>query len=342
MTPLLIANYSFVLGGGEIGLRMRAEELSVRGHRPIVAVPGTIGLFDGLDQRAIAAELPAGALGVRDLAPECDVIHCYSVRSALMAVLAGTSRPLVLHALVPDRDPYDPVVSHLADLILCNSHATASRFPPPAHPNVVYNGVRHPRPRDRPLSLRPGRRTIGVIGNTCPRKGQLDALPALERVLAARADVDVAFVGRVVGPVGLALKERAESSEGRLRLLGFVPDVADHLDGCAMVLVPSRSEGFGRVAVEAMRAGTPVLATRVEGLVEALQDLRDPWLPARREDWAARIIRELDEPSHSPSELRAGAERFDPARHVETILSWYDRLLQPKERATTRAPLRAD
>jgi len=245
-----------------------------------------------------------------------------------------------MHALIPNSDPYDPVVAPLVDLILCNSSATAARFTALAHPHVVYNGVREPNPSGRPLPLRSGRRTIGLIGNTCPRKGQLDALPQLERVLAARSDVDVAFVGRLSGEVGLALKERAASSEGRICTLGFVPDIADHMGEFSLILVPSRSEGFGRVAVEALRAGVPVLATRVEGLIEALQDLRDPWLPARRDDWAERIIRELDERSHSPAELKTAAARFDCGRYVETIVSWYEHLLR-NEVEKTHAPLRS-
>jgi glycosyltransferase involved in cell wall biosynthesis len=93
------------------------------------------------------------------------------------------------------------------------------------------------------------------------------------------------------------------------------------------------------VAVEAMRAGVPVLATRVEGLIEALQDLHDPWLPDQREQWASRIIRELDDPAHSPDALKRAADRFDPERYIATILSWYDHLLQRAAHRTPHAAL---
>lgn len=326
MNPLLLANYSYVRGGGEVGLRLLAEQLIERGHHPIIAVPGAVPLFGCGDERTIPSGVADGALAVRSLARLCDLVHVFSVRSALMAVLAQTSRPLVLHALIPDRDPYDPVLASFAAAIVCNSLATAARFDTAA-PRVIYNGVAQARPRPSSLDLPPGRRTIGLIGNLCPRKGQMDALPALEEVLRARSDVDVAFAGHVSGPVGLAVKERATASNGRLRLLGFVPDIADHLHEFALVLVPSRSEGFGRVAVESLRAGVPVLATRVEGLIEALQDLRDPWLPDKRDRWAARILRELDAPEHSRAELLAAAHRFDPVRYTDEILDCYRRVL---------------
>jgi glycosyltransferase involved in cell wall biosynthesis len=156
----------------------------------------------------------------------------------------------------------------------------------------------------------------------------LDALPALDEVLSARDDVDVAFAGHVAGAVGLAITERARRSDGRLRVLGFVPDIADHMGEFALVIVPSRSEGFGRVAVESLRAGVPVLATRVEGLIEALQDLRDPGLPDSHDRWADRILRELRTPTHTKAELLAAADRFDPVRYTDEILDCYRRVLR--------------
>lgn len=134
--------------------------------------------------------------------------------------------------------------------------------------------------------------------------------------------------------VGLAVAARAETSGERIRLLGFVPNIADRLGEFALVVVPSRSEGFGRVAVESLRAGISVLATRVEGLIEALQDLRNPWLPEQRNRWSDRILRELDEPAHDRSELLAAARRFDQARYTDEILDCYQQVLHPKDRAT--------
>lgn len=326
MRPLLIANYDFVLGGGEVGLRQLVTALIARGHAPVIAVPGATPLVGAGDERAIPPSLPGGAAALGGLATACDLVHAFSIRSALMAVLGRTGRPLVFHALVPTPDHYDDIVASFADAMLCNSEATARRFPP-GRASVVYNGVPHPRPIARRLDLRPGRRTIGVVGNLCPRKGQMDALPALEQVLEARDDVDVAFAGHLSGPVAMTLADRAAASDGRIRMLGWVPDIADHFHEFALVLVPSRSEGFGRVAVESLRAGVPVLATRVEGLMEALRDLSDPWLPRSPECWGERILRELDRPSHSADELRAAAHRFDPDRYADDVLDCYRQVL---------------
>jgi glycosyltransferase involved in cell wall biosynthesis len=320
--PLLVANHGFVLGGGEVGLRMLLDGLMTRGHRPVLAVPGSDRLFPEWNQTSL---LPASAVStLRALADACDVIHTFSVRAARLALRAATDKPVLLHALTATPHAGDAPISRAVTGVICNSRATARRFETFVSPRIVYNGVRAPVSPVTPAHVRPGRRTIGLVGNVNPRKGQFDALPVLTRVLALRDDVDVVFAGRLGGVLGSVLRDRVLASGGRMRVLGFVPDIADHLASYALVLVPSRSEGFGRVAVEALRAGTPVLATAVEGLLEALGELRDPWLPADRAAWPARIVRELDAPTHTRHELEAAGSRFAPDAYIDAIVGCYE------------------
>jgi glycosyltransferase involved in cell wall biosynthesis len=307
---------------------MLAEDLVSAGHPPIITIPGRGELFQSFDRRIIPGDVAEAAMELRRIAPECDLIHCFSTRSMLIAILAKTGKPLILHALIPNIELFDRVVSPFARLIICNSRATANRFSEFAEVEVVYNGIREPRPPGTKLPLNPVRRTIGLFGPGGARKGQLDALPALRQVIASTDDVDVAFAGRLGGPVGLQLHETAKQSGGRIRLLGFVPNLANHMAEFSLVIVPSRSEGFGRVAVEALRAGVPVLATRVEGLVEALEELEDPWLPDDEGLWADRILRELDGPTHEADELRRAGARFSPETYLENILSCYQRIIE--------------
>jgi glycosyltransferase involved in cell wall biosynthesis len=107
-----------------------------------------------------------------------------------------------------------------------------------------------------------------------------------------------------------------------------VPNAAAHLPEFDLVVVPSRVEGFGRVAAEALRAGVPVLATRIGGLVEVLDGHPDPWLPDSTADWAGRILKELAAPSARPDDLRRLGARFDPAHHVEAVLGVYQELMK--------------
>lgn len=326
LRPLLIANYDVVVGGGEVGLGMLVDGLLDRGHCPTLAVPGARTLFERCPEQPVPEALADMALALRTLARDHDLVHAYSVRAGLGAALARTGRPLLLHVLTPEPSDYDTVVAAFADAILCNSHATADRFAEGAA-QVVHNGVRAPRATQARLGTNPGHRTVGVIGNICPRKGQLDVLPALEQVVAWRDDVDVVFAGRATGVIAAELGDRARASSGRIRLLGFVPGIADLLGELDLVLVPSRSEGFGRVAVESLRAGVPVLATRAGGLVEALAGLDDPWLPDDPQDWPDRILHELDHPTSTADQLRAAGRRFDPDHHLDQMLAIYSELV---------------
>ena len=65
-----------------------------------------------------------------------------------------------------------------------------------------------------------------------------------------------------------------------------------------MVLVPSRSESFGLVALEASACGTPVVATAVGGLLSLITDDVNGYLVPERDaaTFADRVTRILDDP----------------------------------------------
>jgi D-inositol-3-phosphate glycosyltransferase len=137
-----------------------------------------------------------------------------------------------------------------------------------------------------------------------------------------RARTVVAIVG---GPSGTgadrptALVDLA-TSLGILDRVRFVPPVGhDELAlwyaAASLVCVPSYSESFGLVALEAQACGTPVVAARVGGLPTAVRAgvtgvLVDGHDPA---DYAAAFVRLLDHPDRHASMSRAAiqhAEQF--------------------------------
>lgn len=322
--PMLLANFAEPRGGGEVGLVMLAEELTARGHAPLVAVPGPGSLAAHLDRVVLPPDTVAAGRRLAAEAHRFDLIHATSGPGVDVATAAGTNRPVLWHALLPNRCHGDARRAARCALVLCNSQATAARFAGLAEPRVVPNGVAPPVPGRSALPVRPGQHTIVIAGPVCPRKGQLDALPALDEVLAARDDVDVLLVGRGRDP---RIDRAVRSWAPRLRHVDHVAHLGDALGEAALVVVPSRSEGFGRVAVEATAAGTPVLARPVEGLRETLAPLADPWLPPDRHAWAQRILAELRRPTHTPAELRACAARFAPSTFVDGVVDAYTALL---------------
>jgi len=65
-----------------------------------------------------------------------------------------------------------------------------------------------------------------------------------------------------------------EPAGAAVRYVGFTPDVRGVLSAADMLVMPSRWEGFGLAAAEAMASGLPVVASRVAGLDEVVEDNR--------------------------------------------------------------------
>jgi glycosyltransferase involved in cell wall biosynthesis len=145
---------------------------------------------------------------------------------------------------------------------------------------VIPNGV-------DPRFKADGPRTTGhyalVVGALQPRKDPATAIEAL--ALLGNGDLRLVFAGPDRG--GRVEAERAAERtglHGRVDFRGYVPqeELAALYRGAACLVFPSRYEGFGLPALEAMASGTPVVATtsgalpEVAGDAAILVDERDP------------------------------------------------------------------
>ena len=134
---------------------------------------------------------------------------------------------------------------------------------------VIHNGIdpqrfqdKTPYPRPRPYILAYGRLTY--------KKGFDVLLSALAQVAPEHPEVDLILAGDGEECDALVMQAQQLGLGDRVHFFGrATPEqVVQLLNGCLFVIVPSRLESFGIVALEAMAAGKPVLATRVGGLVE--------------------------------------------------------------------------
>jgi len=108
---------------------------------------------------------------------------------------------------------------------------------------------------------------LGLVGRLEHQKGVdllLDALARLDD--GARRKVHLTIVGDGGERVGLEAMARGLP----VSFLGYQPDAARIIPAFDLLVVPSRFEGMGLVAVEAIRAGTPPLISDAEGLRESL------------------------------------------------------------------------
>lgn len=130
----------------------------------------------------------------------------------------------------------------------------------------IYNGIDAEPVTPTPTSWDDPRLKVFFIGRFDRQKG-LDVLAEAARMAPDRICVRCAGTQVVSEGEDLHLPDNFE-------LLGWLnkEEIAGQLRVADIVAVPSRWEGFGLVAIEAMRVGVPVVASRVGGLPEVVDD----------------------------------------------------------------------
>lgn len=131
-----------------------------------------------------------------------------------------------------------------------------------------------PQPEERGRYALPWERIVFFAGRHVHDKG-VDALLEAARILLSRR-ADVKFVIASDGPMRMHLEwlKRSYGLGDKVFLTGRLPDDALYraMKLADVVVMPSRYEPFGIVALEAMAAAKPVVATRVGGLAEVVVD----------------------------------------------------------------------
>ena len=150
----------------------------------------------------------------------------------------------------------------------------ASTGLPPGEPVVIYNGVDPEGLPDGPGE--PGRPPLLCFaGRFEPQKGIDVLLESVSRLMGSEPPFRVAIFGE--GSFGPNVAEAAERSNGSILVSPPVADLRARLGSFDAILMPSRFEGLPLLAVEALCAGIPILATKAPGLDEVLPD----WYPGR-------------------------------------------------------------
>ena len=194
--------------------------------------------------------------------------HGLSEPSAGGPVAAMLDRAYRLLDAVASRIAGATVCYVTEDLRLHRRQADAARLP-----RVIPNGVpamdrrRHPRPAE----YREDWLNLAVVGRLEPVKAIHVAIEALS-VQGMPLDIHLHVIG--AGPCERELKARsaAVGVAARVHFHGFRRDAHDFIAHCDALLMPSLHEGLPYTLLEAMALGTPVIASRVGGLAETIQD----------------------------------------------------------------------
>jgi D-inositol-3-phosphate glycosyltransferase len=316
------------------------------GHR-VVHVPA--GAFD-LPKEALADELDqftTGVLAHLENGPGVDVVHGnywlsgvvgHRLKHQLEVPLVSTFHTLARVKaeggdLEPEwRDRAEAEVIACSDAICVSCPEEERQFrrlygDPSGRIEIVPPAVEHAffapgdqRGARKAVGLPVDRPVVLFVGRIQPLKAPDLAI----RTVASlhRDDVILVIVGGASGHDGDHEAQRARALAAELGLgdrVRFVPPRPHHIlssyyRAADVVLVPSRSESFGLVALEAAACGVPVVASAVGGLLNVVHDgvtgtLIDGRDPAR---YARAITQLLDDPAGAAAMGAAAAER---ARH---------------------------
>jgi glycosyltransferase involved in cell wall biosynthesis len=125
------------------------------------------------------------------------------------------------------------------------------------------------------------RGSICFVGRLEPRKGVVEWIEAATRISQEHSEVEFDIVGADIWGLQRSLVGRIpRASRSRFRFHGAKTqaEIPGLLAGARAAVVPSRWENFPNVCIEAMGAGLPVIATRLGGMVELVEDGRTGWL----------------------------------------------------------------
>jgi glycosyltransferase involved in cell wall biosynthesis len=149
-----------------------------------------------------------------------------------------------------------------------NVRGIVGRSGPPVF--VVPNGV---ETADAPSNVeRPAEPALVCVGNITPNKGHLVLLEAVRRVQSRYPRLRARLVGRDFTNGRVFQEAALRGLADTYTAVGFAADVRPHLSGATIAVLPSLyREGMPTALLEAMRAGTPIVATRVGGVAEVVE-----------------------------------------------------------------------
>lgn len=260
---------------------------------------------------------------VSKIASNYDVIYANTQKALVVGALASpvSRRPLVYHLhdiLSPEH--FSPInrrlavmlANRFASVVIANSQATQLAFieagGQPDKTRVIYNGFSSEQYQvevdgknlRQKLNLE-GRFVVGHFSRLSPWKGQHILLEALAK---CPNDVTALFVGDAIFGEDKYAQDLQKKTEElglkeRVQFLGFQTDVIPLMQVCDLIAHTSiLPEPFGRVIVEAMLCGRPVIATGEGGVKELIESEKTGWLfkTGNVEELAEKIVAIKEQP----------------------------------------------
>jgi L-malate glycosyltransferase len=168
----------------------------------------------------------------------------------------------------------DPLVRHLNR---CRAKCAKISLLTPAITPPDHQAPERGRQLRERLEIQPDQILVGMVGQVIQRKGVDLFLQALASLAVCGLRPPAMIVGADPDPCGEFQRDLMAQAESlglssQIHWTGQVADVAAHFAALDLVAVPSRREGLGLVAGEAMLGGAAVIAARTGGLPDLVRD----------------------------------------------------------------------
>lgn len=351
------------VGGVETGTVDLSKELVKRGHKVIVVSNGGRMVKDLVSTEAVHIKLPVHKKSLftiirmikklRNIIKEerIEIVHARSRVPAIIAFFAArhTSASFITTA-------HGYYSTHLLSRIMgwgrfvvvasniIGRHMIEDFGVPRERIRFIPRGVDIEKFKfhsvERPLHK--AEYKIAVVGRITPIKGHTFFLQAIARVVRIFPKVKILIIGdapedRPEYVENLKSLIRKLNIEKFVEFLGSRHDIPKIMSGLDLLVLPSvGQEAFGRVIIEAGASGVPVVATRIGGAVDIIEDNKTGILvrPGDIIEMVESIVRLLKDRNLAKSlavEARKKVEReYSLSRMIETTVKLYEEVINVK------------
>jgi glycosyltransferase involved in cell wall biosynthesis len=357
-----------MIGGGQRSLLLILEKLNKKRFKPFLICPSEGDFTDKAEKLGIETTIIktrslkrfnffSNAATIFKLIKfikqkNIDLIHTDAPRQTFYAGIAArlAGKPLIWHVRIsdPEENFYDKFLLTLSSKVIAVSKAVRERLEEVAPRSdkfvVIYNGVDltefSSQLPDKKIKEEFGIEDdlilVGTVGQLIPGKGQDIFLRAAAQV--SKLFPNVKFI--IVGDGNEAYRKKLEDLSKELRIAekviftGFredIPQIMSSLD--IFVLSSTNLEGFSRVILEGMASRKPVIASRVGGNPEAVEDgktgiIVPPEDPAPLADAILELVKNEDKRSQMGEAGRRRVEKlFSIEKNIAQIEKLYEELL---------------
>ena len=281
----------------------------------------------------------AGALRVwkwmRDHPAHITHLHFGGRKVQMLVRITGTAALVRhVHGMVVEPD-LSPISRHLligSDAVVSSSEAVAKTLSN-IQSEVIYAGIdTGPDPPPPPAGVGPIR--VGVLSRLVPLKRVEAVIEAQAQLAEMGIELRTEICGE--GPSESFLRDLAKHSgiDDKVRFLGWRTDTAELLADWDLLVMPSMYEGFPIAALEAMAARRAVVASRVGGLPELIDDGTSGILiPAGDTGALVQALRKLSLDRTAIDRMgyegwKRANTLFSGDRMAQQVFALYDRLLR--------------